>query len=195
MQAIKLNLASDLQKGHHLIVHGVNTLGFMGAGVAKALAVRHPKLKGVYRKYITDRLSGQDCLASFEKPPIRNHQELLGEVCYFDANDWRTPGSVIANLFCQKKLRNYRGEVVADPNAILRGMATIIRDEAINNSHAYRFDHPNYEALVASIPPTNVYFPRIGCDLGGLDWDELGPKVFKLFEDQNHVNPILVEWP
>jgi len=195
MQAIKLNLASNLQEGHHLIVHGVNTLGFMGAGVAKALAREHPKLRGHYRKYISDRLSGQDCFASFDKPPAKRHSDLLGEIFYFDVNNGRKSGPVIANLFCQAQLRKYKGEVVASRNAILKGMANIIRSEAVNNSHAFMFDDPNYDKKVSSIPATNIYFPRIGCDLGGLDWNELGPKIFELFKDQTHVRPVLVEWP
>jgi hypothetical protein len=191
MQAIKLNLAMEKIPGRHIIVHGVNTLGLMGGGIALALNRGNPGLLKSYQDYIRDRLSGQDCFASIDKPPVSRHEELLGEVDYFSTDGKK----IIANLFSQSRLRQHRSEVVADQDAILKGVADIIHTVQVNNSYAFTLDDPNYNSKVASIPATQIYFPRIGCDLGGLDWNELGPKIFALFAGKSHVRPVLVEWP
>jgi hypothetical protein len=76
----------------------------------------------------------------------------------------------IANLFTQ--LTYGRGKVYADPNAIFK---------AVEQCMQFCLDSQN-----PCEGPLPLYMPRIGCGLGGLDWDkDVGPVVHQLAEQLN----------
>jgi O-acetyl-ADP-ribose deacetylase (regulator of RNase III) len=65
-----------------VVLHGVNCQGVMGAGIARALADKYPKILGNYSKLCAE---------------ARNPYDLLGEVDYVEIS----PSLTIANCFTQ----------------------------------------------------------------------------------------------
>ena len=154
-----------------VIVHGVNTLGILGSGTALALKNANPLIYTAYRDYVYDRSSGN---------PKFENSTLLGQVSLVEL----TPRVMVANLFSQGRIATYRGEVVASEKAILDGFQWILEFLRMKQPMI----HPGLE--------TDLYFPRIGCDRGGLDWNRVGASLeAQLNQHHDLVNPILVEWP
>lgn len=73
-----------------IIVHQVNCLGKMGAGVAKALYTKYPEVKKDYIKFYKT-----------EKKKVSKTSDLLGLVQFVDVYD----GKIVANVFGQDKIR------------------------------------------------------------------------------------------
>ena len=73
------------------------------------------------------------------------------------------PRQFVINLFTQQFVRGYNGnftDPAADPNAICAGLLRIITDQRAEG-----------------IP---IYLPRIGCDLGGLDWQNVSVDIARI---------------
>ncbi len=78
-----------------IIVHGVNCLGVMGAGVALSLKLKYPELEPNYKAYC--------------KTWEGDSPNLLGEVFPFLAND----GILILNMFTQAKVSSHGDKMVS----------------------------------------------------------------------------------
>ncbi len=78
---IKINKGDILQVQSGLILHGCNTKGVMGAGVAKQIAVNYPIVYSKYKKYCGT---------------VWDH-DILGQCFFVDA----TKDLTIGNLFTQ----------------------------------------------------------------------------------------------
>lgn len=115
-------LASD----EKFIAHGVNCLGLMGAGIAKAIAVKHPVVEKVYREECTERrLLPGGCLAVMDKAADRYVFNLATQNSPGrDATYWRV-AMAFGNMF---------------EHCVAWGIK-------------------------------RVGIPRIGCGIGGLDWE------------------------
>jgi len=114
-----------------MIIHGVNTLGKMGAGIARDIKERFPE---VFQDYAR-RCSLQ-----------KYNGELLGEV-----NCYKTDIGYVTNIFSQKTIG--RTGVHADPEAIRLGFQRL--------GKYFTNRQKNFQ----------IFMPKIGCSLGGLDWE------------------------
>lgn len=132
-------------EGPAIIIHGVNCQGVMGSGVAKALYTKWPGVKAKYLSYTN----------AFFTWPWAKADDLLGNVNYIDVGideDIR-----IYNLYSQE---NYGkdGRVYANPLAIAHGLANLITALYCGKDKIF-FECP-------------IYMPKIGCGLGGLNWEK-----------------------
>lgn len=133
-----------------IIAHGVNCLGVMGSGIALAIKNKWPEVFTVYSNYLNS---------------LQKKQLALGHVKFY------TPvsGPIIANCFTQVNTASFKGERVADVDAIRLCL--------------YRC------AKLAEGHELDLYLPRIGCGLGGLSWEnEVEPIVQQISKDFNYIN-------
>ena len=114
-----------------MIIHGVNTLGKMGAGIAKSIKERFPH---VYADY------ARRCAAQ------RYNGELLGSINIYGEEDVH-----VCNMFTQKTIG--RTGRHADPEAIKRCFDTL--------GFYIKSTNPDFQ----------IFMPKLGCSLGGLDWE------------------------
>lgn len=89
-----------------IIAHGVNTLGVMGAGVARALANKYPNLERQYREFIENEVNTW----------VPNRNFLLGLVNYTRFDD-----KIICNVFIQNDVGR-DGKKYGRYSAIARGL-------------------------------------------------------------------------
>ena len=79
-------------------------------------------------------------------------------------------GVIVFNCFTQENY-GYDGKRYADPNAILKCVNTCL--------------HAGKILSEVSKQPIRFYMPRIGCDLGGLDWvTEVRPELIALLNNR-----------
>lgn len=151
-----------------IIVHGVNTLGVMGAGVALAIREKYPECFEEYKEYIAAEvemaqeafdadLEIDDCLMEIDRP---GSEILLGEVNYFEVNK----KLLIANAFTQDRIGfDQDGNPPADLDAI-----TCCLEEIADTAKSYKM---------------SIHMPKIGCGLGGLDWNDVSVIAEHAFKD------------
>lgn len=136
-----------------IVAHGVNCRGVMGSGVAKALRAAHPSIYPPYKRL---------CDASEATGDL---EALLGKAQLITLhNIWtraRQEYLSVANCFTQLNYGN-DGRVYADADAIFRSL-----------------DHVFF---ISSLYQVDVYMPRIGCGLGGLNWKDLEPEIQKIYD-------------
>lgn len=104
-----------------LLVHQVNGLGVMGAGLAKQIAGRYPHVERDYKRFV---LGGD-----------RNAQDLLGECLILKASDTLR----IANVFGQAGVG--RDKRQTDYDALKRGLdavANVARKEKLSVAIPYK---------------------------------------------------------
>lgn len=139
-----------------IIVHGVNTLSVMGAGVALSIKKKYPGCFLEYKEYITEEVEA--AVLEFEEDPdnidntydVPESDMLLGDVHYYQVND----RLYIANAFTQDRLGfDEDGNPPADIGAIATCLANV--------------------ADMARACSMEVHMPMIGCGLGGLSWDDV----------------------
>jgi len=111
-----------------LIAHGVNCSDAMGSGVARALYMKWPTVKGEFHKKVSPE---------------------LGDTQLVDVAE----DIVVVNCFTQRKYGR-DGERYASPAAIGRTL-TMAAAHAIDRLGLHE-----------------IHIPKIGCGLGGLDWEE-----------------------
>lgn len=149
---IKIVNGNLLDAKEDIIAHQVNCMGVMGAGVAKQIREKWPYVYYRYR---------ERCYAGAVKPV-----SLLGD-CQFvhlDKTDGR--GCIVANLFGQYDYG--RGRAFTDESAFrkaLKGLSFMLT----NRSH-------NFKEPLASIAMPY----KIGCGLGGGNWDN----IYKIIEEE-----------
>lgn len=142
---------------HGIVAHGCNCQGVMGAGVALAIVRKWPSIFSPYadmcRKY--DRSAELLGMVHYVRVE-HNEREAMWEGVLGIA----TREVVVANIFTQHSYGR-AGIAYADLEAIATGLDCVVR-----------------EAVQLNLP---IYMPRIGCNLGGLNWDtQVGPVVEKL---------------
>ncbi len=130
-----------------LIAHGCNCQGAFGSGVAGAIAREFPHVRAEYMKLFH---SQKDLLE-------KRKRELLGCVQY--VRDLKH-GRVFANMFTQYSF-GADGQRYADPSAI---------ETALNEVVMYLYCY-NRIADSHGDERLNLYIPKIGCGLGGLNWE------------------------
>lgn len=104
-----------------LIVHGCNTLGVMGAGIAKAIKAQYPSVYHEYRRV-------------FEKSGLHLGQTILVPVAWHEA----VPSKIFVNAMTQDRLAQRPGEVVVSYAAISKAFQSV-REEAQKRNLAVHF--------------------------------------------------------
>lgn len=122
-----------------IIAHGVNCSDAMGSGVARALYMKWPMVKGEFHKKVSPE---------------------LGDTQFIEVEE----DLIVVNCFTQRKYGR-DGERYASPAAIGRTLTV---------AAAYAIDR---EGL------SEVHIPKIGCGLGGLDWEEEVVPVLEAIEE------------
>lgn len=143
-----------------VIVHSVNCLGVVG-GLAGAIARQWPKNAEQYRNHVKR-----------QKLPIM----LLGSV--FEVNV--THNVIVANLFGQNNIGTKERQT--EYSALITGFRTIAQTRFESNDTAtfYVRDTGKEKYPIAL---TDIYIPyKIGCGLGGADWNVVEEIINKAFE-------------
>ena len=148
-----------------VIVHSVNCIGAVG-GLAGAIARKWPKNAEEYRSHVNR-----------QKMPIM----LLGSV--FDVNV--AHNVVVANLFGQNKVgTNQRQTEYA---ALIAGFKRIASTHFEGNDKK-TVDFGRFGLEDVQIVLDDIYIPyKIGCGLGGADWNIVEEIINKIF-DSSHFN-------
>lgn len=133
-----------------VIVHSVNCIGAVG-GLAGAIARKWPKNADEYRAHIKR-----------QKLPIM----LMGSV--FEVNV--AHNVVVANLFGQNNVGTSKQQT--EYSALIRGFKNIAQTFFQGNDREEK-DYGNpFGLLDVPIALTDIYIPyKIGCGLGGADWN------------------------
>lgn len=147
---IYLNQDITTVTGPAIILHGVNCQGVMGAGVAKAISDKWPKVKERYLQHPKGKmaLGGINIIKVAEDIVVINcyTQEFYGMAR--KCNPYRrTPASIDAIRDCLIKV-------------------AVIVIMAPNNGSAIK-----------------LFAPKIGCCLGGLNWELQVEPIFRSVED------------
>ena len=155
-------------KEHAIIVHGVNCQGKMNSGVAKAIREAFPVVYEEYMKLYNNKQHGGTVdgqtwsrfLDSNRNDPLLGMAQVVrvGETLH------------VGNLFTQK-FYGRDGKKYADQNSIFNSL--------MNLCHAIN---------VSGNLPRDIVLPKIGCGLGGLDWDS---EVLPVLEEVNRQYPAL----
>ena len=148
-----------------VIVHSVNCIGAVG-GLAGAIARKWPKNAEEYRSHVNR-----------QKMPIM----LLGSV--FDVNV--AHNVIVANLFGQNKVgTNQRQTEYA---ALIAGFKRIASTHFEGNDKE-TVDFGRFGLEDVQIVLDDIYIPyKIGCGLGGADWNIVEEIINKIF-DSSHFN-------
>ena len=144
-----------------VIVHSVNCIGAVG-GLAGAIARKWPKNAEKYKEYVQHRKSSI---------------MLLGSV--FEVNV--AHNVVVANLFGQYGIGT--GKQQTEYAALISAFKRIANTLFVGNDREEK-DYGNPFGLVeAPIALTDIYIPyKIGCGLGGADWNIVQQIIEKTFE-------------
>ena len=148
-----------------VIVHSVNCIGAVG-GLAGAIARKWPKNADEYRAHIKR-----------QKLPIM----LMGSV--FEVNV--AHNVVVANLFGQNNVGTSKQQT--EYAALISGFKHIAETFFQGNDREEK-DYGNPFGLVdAPIALTDIYIPyKIGCGLGGADWNIVQEIIEKTFETSDN---------
>lgn len=150
-----------------IVAHGVNCAGKMNSGVAKAIRNKWPE---VYRRFM-DHPTAQ----------TPRGRCILGEVDFICIGD---EDIVVANCYTQKTY-GYDNKKYADLVGVIIALQHICQMLDLRIIGA--LDNPNVTA---------VYIPRIGCGLGGLDWDtEVGLFVEELARKYPQIDIYVCDLP
>ena len=156
-----------VEKG--IIVHSVNCLGAVG-GLVGAIARKWPKNVEEYRKHVDAH---------------KHSVTLLGSVLEVNV----APNLIIANLFGQYNIGTSKQQT--EYAALISGFKRIA-DTVFYGDDYYNF-YSDYDDFVDSVPPqrkrnilTDIYIPyKIGCGLGGADWNLVSEIIEKVFENSH----------
>ena len=147
-----------------VIVHSVNCIGGVG-GLAGAIARKWPKNAEEYRSHVNR-----------QKMPIM----LLGSV--FEVNV--AHNVIVANLFGQNKVGTNQRQT--EYSAIIAGFKRIANTTFYGNDKIP--DYSNHEYYLSKLTLNDIYIPyKIGCGLGGADWNIVEEIINKIF-DSSHFN-------
>lgn len=143
-----------------VIVHSVNCIGAVG-GLAGAIARKWPKNAEEYRAHVKR-----------QKLPIM----LLGSV--FEVNV--AHNIIVANLFGQNNVGTHERQT--EYSALIAGFKSIASTNFHgNDKETIHFCGIGYEKVPIDL--TDIYIPyKIGCGLGGADWNIVEEILHKIFE-------------
>lgn len=132
-----------LEASEYVLVHGCNSLGHMGAGIAKAIKEKWPKAYEVYRKF----------LDTYGVLPLGTF------TIYRQIN----PPKLIVNLITQENVGTQKRMV--NYTALVSGLEMFLGEYAEEILNKYE--------RISDIPEElrKISLPRIGAGLGGGDWD------------------------
>jgi len=148
-----------------VIVHSVNCLGAVG-GLAGAIARKWPKNAEQYKEYVRHRKSSI---------------MLLGSV--FEVNV--AHNVIVANLFGQYGIGT--GKQQTEYSALISGFKTIADTCFYGNDTEDMYFGPLGYQEVSNVL-NDIYIPyKIGCGLGGGDWNIVEEILHKVF-DNSHKN-------
>jgi hypothetical protein len=148
-----------------VIVHSVNCLGAVG-GLAGAIARKWPKNAEQYKEYVRHRKSSI---------------MLLGSV--FEVNV--AHNVIVANLFGQYGIGT--GKQQTEYSALISGFKTIADTCFYGNDTEDMYFGPLGYQEVSNVL-NDIYIPyKIGCGLGGADWNIVEEILHKVF-DNSHKN-------
>ena len=147
-----------------VIVHSVNCIGAVG-GLAGAIARKWPKNADEYRAHVRN-----------QKLPII----LLGSV--FEVNV--AHNVIVANLFGQNNVGSNQRQT--EYSALTAGFKRIANTTFYGNDKIP--DYSNHEYYLSKLTLNDIYIPyKIGCGLGGADWNIVEEIINKIF-DSSHFN-------
>ena len=151
-----------------VIIHGVNCQGVMGAGVAKALYTKWPRVREEYLHVSSNHASGR-----------RVKLGQIQEVSVVDP-DWEDKiyGVVVVNAFTQEDYGN-DGKQYASPAAIAIALAGVASSKEL------------WESGLLTFP---IHMPRIGCGLGGIAWKDVEP-IVAILEEIHNLAFNICDWP
>lgn len=151
-----------VEKG--VIVHSVNCLGAAG-GLAGAIARKWPKNVEEYRKHVNTH---------------KQSVTLLGSV--FEVNV--AHNLIVANLFGQYDIG--MKERKTEYAALIAGFKRIADTVFYGDDKIP--DYSNHEYYLSRLALNDIYIPyKIGCGLGGADWNLVTEILHKVF-DNSHKN-------
>ena len=147
-----------------VIVHSVNCIGGVG-GLAGAIARKWPKNADEYRAHVRN-----------QKLPIM----LLGSV--FEVNV--ANNVIVANLFGQNNVGTNQRQT--EYSALIAGFKRIANTTFYGDDKIP--DYSNHEYYLSKLTLNDIYIPyKIGCGLGGADWNIVEEIINKTF-DSSHFN-------
>ena len=143
-----------------VIVHSVNCVGGVG-GLAGAIARQWPKNALEYRLHVKR-----------QKLPIM----LLGSV--FEVNV--AHNVIVANLFGQNNIGTRERQT--EYSALIAGFKSVASTVFYGNDKIP--DYSNHEYYDSRLTLQDIYIPyKIGCGLGGADWNIVEEIINKVFEN------------
>lgn len=142
--------------GH--IIQCINCQGVMGAGLAKSIAERYPKVYEDYKSYIK-----YNNLFSSSKSKLK----LLGSVIHTPVSEYLTIHSIFGQLYYGRDGQRY-----VDYKAMMDGFEAV-KSYALN-SKEYKKD--------SIINPVNIPY-NIGCGLAGGSWNVMSEIIELYFDD------------
>jgi O-acetyl-ADP-ribose deacetylase (regulator of RNase III) len=148
----------DIQTG--IILNGVNCKNSFGSGLAGQIAKRWPNAKQAYHDYYIENTRTEMHRTLTDKEIC-----LLGKFTFVQVE----PGKTIAHCFTQLEF-GYDGNVYASIDAIGISVRGVMRKIL-----QHRMNHPDVK-----MP---VYFPKLGCGLGGLDWHDVSDLMYQISEE------------
>ena len=149
-----------------VIVHSVNCIGAVG-GLAGAIARKWPKNAEKYKEYVRHRKSSI---------------MLLGSVYEVNA----AHNVVVANLFGQYGIGT--GKQQTEYAALISGFKRIA-DTQFEGNDIVQVYEPSWHPYADLLKETNnvltdIYIPyKIGCGLGGADWEKVQDILHQIFEN------------
>ena len=148
-----------------VIVHSVNCIGAVG-GLAGAIARKWPKNAEQYRAHVKN-----------QKLPIM----LLGSV--FEVNV--AHNVIVANLFGQNNVGTRERQT--EYSALIAGFKKIA-NTCFGGNDRCEVDYGNpFGSIYEKIDLTDIYIPyKIGCGLGGADWNIVEEIINKTFEKSHN---------
>lgn len=154
-----------------VIVHSVNCIGAVG-GLAGAIARKWPKNAEKYKEHVQRRKSSI---------------MLLGSV--FEVNV--AHNVVVANLFGQYGIGT--GKQQTEYSALISGFKGIANTFFYgNDTEDVYFGALGYESV--SVTLNDIYIPyKIGCGLGGADWEKVQDILHQIFEN-SHKNVYICKY-
>lgn len=153
---IKIINGNILDCTENILVHQVNCMGVMGAGLAKQIRNNYPKVYSEYVKLLNWAKEEYKRGYSKNKYP-------LGVVQFIEVSSDR----IIANLFGQ--LKYGKDKQYTDYQALERGLYGVLE--------TVTWDNNQYKGYSVAIPY------GIGCGLAGGDWNIVYEIIKKIFND------------
>lgn len=145
-----------------VIVHSVNCIGAVG-GLAGAIARKWPKNAEQYKEYVRHRKSSI---------------MLLGNV--YEVNV--AHNVIVANLFGQYGVGT--GKQQTEYAALISGFKRIVDTVFYGDDKIP--DYSNHEYYLSRLTLKDIYIPyKIGCGLGGADWEKVQDILHQIFDNSD----------